>query len=126
MDKDKKGPENIDQYIAQFPEGTRKLLETIRAAIKEAAPHAEEAISYQMPTFKLQGNLVHFAGYKHHIGFYPAPSGIKEFEAELAQYQTSKGTVRFELDQPLPMALISKIVKYRAKANLDKAAAKKA
>lgn len=123
MDKTK--PETIDQYIAEFPNEIQQLLNTIRAAIQQAAPAAQEAISYQMPTFKLNGNLVHFAGYKNHIGFYPAPSGIKEFESELANYQTSKGTVRFELDQPLPLDLIIKIVKYRAKANLDKAAAKK-
>lgn len=123
-DNQKNPLKNIDQYIAQFPAGTRQLLETIRAAVQQAAPDAIEAISYQMPTFKLHGNLVHFAGYQNHIGFYPAPSGIKEFETELAGYQTSKGTLRFKLDQPLPLELIGRIVKYRAQANLDKAAAK--
>lgn len=118
MDKIK--PQNIDQYIAGFPEDVQKKLEQIRQTIQKAAPKAEEAISYQMPTYKLNGNLVHFAGYKHHIGFYPAPSGLKAFMKEIMLYKNSKGAVQFPLDEPLPLALITKIVKYRVKENLEK------
>ena len=116
---------NIDEYIAAFPAATQKLLEQIRAVIKKAAPAAEEAMKYGIPTFTLNGNLVHFAGYKAHIGFYPAPDGIKAFEKELSVYKSSKGAVQFPLDKPMPVALITKIVKFRAKQNLEKPVKKK-
>ncbi len=115
----------IDAYIATFPASTQALLQQMRATITKAAPDAEEAISYGMPTFKLQGNLVHFAGYKNHIGFYPAPSGIVNFAEDLKKYQTSKGAIQFPIDEKLPLALVTKIVKFRVKENLAKAAAKK-
>jgi len=107
--------ENIDDYIAGFPEAVQKLLKQMREIISKAAPKAEEAIKYMMPTFTLHGNLVHFAGYKNHIGFYPAPSGIESFKEELSKYKNSKGAVQFPLDKPLPVALITKIVKFRVK-----------
>ena len=116
---------NIDEYIAAFPPDIRKRLEEMRATIRKAAPEAEEAISYAIPTFKLKGNLVHFAAFKHHIGFYPAPRGIEAFKKELSPYEGGKGTVQFPLDQPLPLPLITKIVKFRVKDNLEKANAKK-
>jgi uncharacterized protein YdhG (YjbR/CyaY superfamily) len=115
---------NIDEYIATFPESTQQLLQQIRAAISKAAPKAEEAISYAMPTFKLHGNLVHFAGYKHHIGFYPGAGGIAAFKDEINKYKNAKGSVQFPLDKPLPLALVTKITKYRAKQNMEKAALK--
>lgn len=124
MKDDKTVPSNIDEYIANFPEDVQEKLQELRATIKAAAPEAQEAISYQMPTFKLKGNLVYFAAYQNHIGFYPAPKGIEAFKEELAQYKGGKGTVQFPLDQPLPLELISKIVRFRAAENLEKAAAK--
>jgi uncharacterized protein YdhG (YjbR/CyaY superfamily) len=117
-------PKDIDEYIAGFPPEIQEKLEKIRLTIRKAAPKAEEAIKYMMPTFTLNGNLVHFAAFKKHIGFYPAPRGIEAFKEELSAYEGSKGTVRFPLDKPIPYALIGKIVKFRAKQNLDKAAAK--
>ncbi|AIQ68107.1 iron chaperone [Paenibacillus graminis] len=116
--------ESIDDYITQAPLEIRKKLEAVRKVIHEAAPEAEEKISYQMPTFFLHGNLVHFAAFKKHIGFYPAPSGIEAFQEELAQYKGAKGSVQFPLDKPLPLDLISRIVKFRAAENREKAAAK--
>lgn len=113
-------PDNIDDYIAGFPKETQKLLQQIRQIIHKAAPNAEETINYAMPTFKLHGNLVHFAGYNHHIGFYPAPSGIINFKKELAAYASSKGAVQFPLDRPLPATLISQIVKFRVQENIEK------
>lgn len=113
-------PTTIDEYIAQFPEDIQQILTQIRAVIKEAAPQATEKISYQMPTFYLKGNLVHFAAFKHHIGFYPAPTGIEEFKEELSAYKGAKGSVQFPLDKPIPFALISRIVKYRVAENLTK------
>lgn len=111
----------IDIYIEGFPLETQVLLRKIRTCISDAAPSAEECINYGIPTFKFHGNLVHFAGYKRHIGFYPAPSGIKAFQEELADYKMAKGSVQFPINQPLPLALISKIVKFRVKENLEKA-----
>lgn len=108
----------IDEYIATFPPETQKLLTEIRKIIAQAAPEATEKISYAMPTFYLKGNLVHFAGYKNHIGFYPAPSGITAFQEELSGYKNSKGAIQFPLDKPLPQELISRIVKFRAEENL--------
>jgi len=124
MTNDKTAPTNIDEYIAQFPPDVQEILQELRATIRAAAPEAEEAISYQMPTFKLKGYLVYFAAYKNHIGFYPAPRGIEAFKEELSAYKGGKGTVQFPIDKPLPQELISKIVRYRVAENLEKAAAK--
>ncbi len=115
----------IDEYIATFPADVQAILQKMRAVIRACAPDATEAISYQMPTFKLNGNLVHFAAFKSHIGFYPVPSGIEKFKKELAKYPQGKGSVQFPLDQPIPYALIEKIVKFRVKENLEKAKSKK-
>ncbi len=104
---------DIDTYIASFPPEIRKELEKIRIVIKKSAPEATEAISYGMPTFKLKGNLVHFAAFKNHIGFFPTPKPIEVFSKELAEYVTSKGTIRFPLDKPIPYDLIEAIVKFR-------------
>ena len=112
---------SIDEYIVQFPIEIQEILETLRKVIKESAPDAEEKISYKMPTFTLHGNLVHFAAYKNHIGFYPTPSGIAAFTHQLSEYKTSKGAVQFPLDQPLPYELISEIVKFRIAENRKKA-----
>lgn len=113
-------PKNIDEYIAGFPVETQKLLEQIRATIKKAAPEAKETISYAIPTFKLNGNLVHFAAFKNHIGFYPAPSGNEAFKKELSIYKGGKGTVQFPIDKKIPLNLITKIVKFRVKENLER------
>lgn len=110
-------PELIDAYIAQFSPNIQELLQQIRAVIHETAPEATEKISYQMPTFYLNGNLVHFAVHKHHIGFYPAPSGIEKFSQELALYKTSKGAAQFPLDQPIPFDLIREITAFRVQQN---------
>jgi uncharacterized protein YdhG (YjbR/CyaY superfamily) len=111
----------IDEYIAGYPASVQHQLQTMRAAIQEAAPDAEEAMAYGIPTFKLNGNLVHFGGYKDHIGFYPAPMGIEAFKEETAKYQAGKGTLQFPLNQPLPLDLIGRIVKFRVEKNLAKA-----
>jgi len=118
-------PKNIDEYIATFPAGTRTLLEVLRATVKSAAPDAVEAISYQMPAFKLFGMLVYFAAYQHHIGFYPGASGVVAFAEDLKGYKTSKGTVQFPLDKALPIDLITKIVQFRVTENTQKAEVKK-
>jgi uncharacterized protein YdhG (YjbR/CyaY superfamily) len=123
-DKDKGGFGSIDGYIAAFPEDRRVLLEEVRAAIRAAAPDAVERISYQMPTFALHGNLVHFASHKDHIGFYPTPSGIEAFKEELAAYESSKGAVQFPVHRPLPLDLIRKIVQFRVTENRERAAAR--
>ncbi len=115
---------SIDEYIATFPKETQRILEEIRATIRAAAPDAEEKISYQIPTFALKGNLVHFAAFKDHIGFYPTSSGIRAFKKELAMYEGAKGTVRFPIAKPMPLKLISKITKYRVAENLAKAQVK--
>jgi uncharacterized protein YdhG (YjbR/CyaY superfamily) len=121
MDSKKAGFASIDEYIATFPEEIQNILEEIRATIRAAAPDAEEKISYQMPTFALKGNLVHFAAFKSHIGFYPTPSGTEAFKEEIARYQGAKGSIRFPLDEPMPLDLIARIVKMRAAENLKKA-----
>jgi uncharacterized protein YdhG (YjbR/CyaY superfamily) len=118
MDKQHK---SIDEYIEEFPENIRTILENIRRTVREAAPEATEAISYQMPAFKLHGNLVYFAAFKNHIGFYPTPSGIEAFKDELSPYKTSKGAIQFSLDKPIPYDLIEKIVRFRANENTEKA-----
>lgn len=117
-------PPDIDAYIAGFPPDVQEILQAIRQTIHEAAPAAQETISYQMPTFTLHGNLVHFAAFKAHIGFYPVPSGIEAFKDELAVYKQGKGSVQFPLDQPMPYDLIRRIVVFRVQENLAKAAAK--
>ena len=115
----------IDEYINTFPEDVRSILNQLRQTIKETAPEAQETINYQMPTFTLHGNLVHFAAFKNHIGFYPTPTGIEAFKKELAPYKGAKGSVQFPIDQPLPLPLIRRIVKYRVKENLDRKGKKK-
>ncbi|MBK6933495.1 MAG: DUF1801 domain-containing protein [Saprospirales bacterium] len=112
---------SIAEYTARFPEDIREILENIRLTIRAAAPDAVETISYQMPTFTLYGNLVHFAAHKKHIGFYPAPSGIAAFISELSTYKHAKGSVQFPLDQPIPYDLIGRIVQFRAQENMEKA-----
>jgi len=114
----------IDEYIAGFPADVRKILEEIRAIIRTAAPDAEEAIKYRIPTFVLNGNLVHFAGFDRHVGFYPTPSGIEAFKDELAAYPNAKGSVQFPLDRPVPFGLIRQIVQFRVKEARKKMAAK--
>lgn len=112
-------PKDIDEYIAAFPKDVQEILEKIRATIRKAAPNAEEAIKYQIPTFTLNGNLVHFAAFKKHIGLYPAPRALEEFRDELSGYKGAKGSVQFPLDQPIPFDLISRIVEYRVKESLE-------
>ncbi len=115
----------VEEYISTFPAETKKLLKEMRKAIKQAAPDAEELISYNMPAFKQEGALVYYAGYKHHIGFYPTSSGIAVFKKEFSNYKNSKGAVQFPIDEPLPLDLVTKIVKYRVKENVLKAKMKK-
>lgn len=110
----------IDDYIRPFPENIRKLLDQIRSTIRKAAPEATEKISYGMPTYYYNGNLVHFAAFKKHIGFFPTPSAISEFQNELKPYKTSKGTVQLPLADPLPLSLIERMVKFRLKENARK------
>lgn len=110
----------IDEYIDTFPKEVQRILHALRQTIREAAPQAKEAISYQMPTFKLNGNLVHFAAYKNHIGFYPAPSGIEAFQEELAPYRFSKGAIQFPIAEPIPHDLVRKIVQFRVTEQLSK------
>lgn len=125
MKTDKRSSQSIDQYIAGFPPAVQEKLEKIRSAIRKAAPDAEETISYQMPAVLLKGTLVYFAAFKKHIGFYPKTTAIKKFKKELSGYEGAKGSVRFPLDQPIPTALIRRIVKFRAAENRAKARAKK-
>ncbi len=125
MKSGQKTPETIDEYIAGFSSEVQAILQKVRKTIRKAAPGAEEKISYQIPTFALKGILVSFAAYKKHIGLYPAPRGNPEFKDELAAYEGGKGTVQFPLHKPIPYGLITRIVKFRVKANLDKAAAKR-
>ncbi|WP_316806962.1 iron chaperone [Pedobacter agri] len=115
---------DIESYIADFPEETRAKLQFIKEVIQKAAPDATEKISYAIPTFDLKGNLVHFAGYKNHIGFYPGSAAIEVFKEELSTYETSKGTVQFPLTQPIPTDLVTKITLFRVAQNLEKAAQK--
>ena len=115
----------IDDYISGFPDDVQAKLNEIRGIIRKAVPEAEETINYAIPTFVLKGNLVHFAGFKNHVGFYPAPRGIEAFKDELSPYKGGRGTVQFPLDKPLPAELITKIVKFRVQENLEKADKKK-
>jgi uncharacterized protein YdhG (YjbR/CyaY superfamily) len=116
----KSAPKNIDEYISNFPNDVQEILQKIRKTIHNAAPDAQEAIKYQIPTFTLKGNLIHFAAYKNHIGLYPAPRGAEEFKKELANYEGGKGTVQFPLDKPIPYDLIRRIVKFRVQKDLEK------
>ena len=116
---DKTRPKTIDEYIAGYPEDVQRLLQRMRLTIRKAAPKAEERISYSMPAFDQDGILVWFAAFKEHIGLYPKTSAITAFKKDLSNYEVSKGTVRFPMDQPLPLSLVSRIVKYRIKENQD-------
>jgi uncharacterized protein YdhG (YjbR/CyaY superfamily) len=115
----------IDEYLVDFPPPVREILEKIRMTIRRAAPEAKETIKYRMPTFTLEGNLVHFAAFKNHIGFYPVPTGIEKFKAELSGYKGGKGSIQFPLDQPVPYELIERIVRFRVEENLKKAGDKR-
>ncbi|GEP93414.1 Uncharacterized conserved protein YdhG, YjbR/CyaY-like superfamily, DUF1801 family [Chitinophaga terrae (ex Kim and Jung 2007)] len=117
---ERKAP-NVDAYIAGFPTAVQQLLNEMRKIIRKAAPKAEEKISYGIPAYRQNGNLVYFAAFKNHIGFYPTPSGIEKFKKELSSYKQSKGTVQFPLDQPLPADLISRIVKFRIAEDAERA-----
>jgi uncharacterized protein YdhG (YjbR/CyaY superfamily) len=117
---DKNGTHSIDEYIASFRPETQVLLEAMRQAIRESAPEATEKISYQMPTFYLHGNLVHFAAYDKHIGFYPAPSGMEAFSEELSHYKKGKGSLQFPIGEPLPLDLVRAIVRFRVAENKQK------
>lgn len=120
MENEKKEYASTDEYIKSFPPEIQKKLEEIRTTIKMIVPNAGEKISYGMPTFTLNGNLVYFAAFKSHIGFYPIPSGMEAFKDELKAYKTGKGSVQFHIDKPLPIDLISRIVKFRVEENLKK------
>jgi|ERR1700680_610723 len=120
-----KKPKDIDEYISSFPKQTQNALRQLRAAIRKAAPQAEELISYGIPAFKMNGMLVYFAAHAKHVGLYPRPSGSEALKKELSAYKGGKGTVQFPLDKPLPLGLITKIVKFRARQNVQKAATKK-
>ena len=116
----KKAPESIDEYIGTFPKDIRSKLESIRRAVKEEAPDAKEVISYGMPAFKLNRVLVYFAAQRKHIGFYPTASGISAFEEELSQFKHSKGAVQFPIDEPVPLELVRKVVRFRVKEDMAK------
>ena len=120
METRKKPPATIDDYIAQFPRDIQEKLQELRQAIREAAPKATETIRYQIPTFQLKGNLVHFAAFKGHLSFFPTSSGVAAFEKELSGYKTSKGTIQFPLDKPIPLDLVRKIVAFRVRENLGR------
>jgi len=117
--------ETIDEYIADFPPDVQAILKKLRATIRKAAPDAEEAMKYRLPTFVLNGNLVHFGAFKKHIGFYATPTGNEKFRKELSAYEGAKGSVQFPLDKPIPYDLVSRMVKFRVKENLEKAVAKR-
>ncbi|MFZ2413561.1 MAG: DUF1801 domain-containing protein [Candidatus Cryosericum sp.] len=117
MDSGKSGIDSIDAYIAQFPDEVQERLWILRKVIRDAAPEAEEKISYRMPTFVLHGNLVHFAAFRNHIGVYPAPSGVEAFLPELSTYRSGKGSIQFPMDKPLPSELIGRIVRFRVAEN---------
>ena len=117
---DKTRPKTIDDYISDYPEDVQKLLQKLRVTIRKAAPKATEKISYSMPAFYQNGTLVWFAAFKEHIGFYPTPSAITAFKKSLSKYEVAKGTIRFPMDKPLPLSLVSRIVKYRVAENQDK------
>lgn len=120
MDDEKKAPTTIDEYISGYPAAVQKLLQTVRAAAREAAPEAEETISYGVPTLRLNGTLVSFGAAKQHIGFYPTPAAIEAFQERLTPYKGAKGSVQFPYDQPLPLELIADIVRFRAEQQKSK------
>src|SRR2546426_9028409 len=120
MGMNRKIAKNFDEYLESFPKETQQLLGKMRLTIRRAAPKAKESISYGMPTFTLDGNRVYFAAFKNHIGFYPIPSGVEAFKKELARYRQGKGSVQFPIDEPLPLALVSRIVKFRMKQDASK------
>lgn len=124
MEADKNVVKSIDEYISQFSPEVQKILQALRNVIKESAPDAEEKISWQMPTFALHGNLVHFAAHKKHIGFYPGASGIEVFKHKLSEYKGSKGAVQFPIEKPLPYELIGEIVRFRVAENIKEAESK--
>jgi len=117
VETNKVATQTIDEHIAQFPASTREILQKVRETIREVAPDATEVIAYGIPTFKLNGNLVHFAGYTRHVGFYPGSEAIEVFREEIKGYKTSKGTIQFPLDKPIPYELIKKITQYRVQKN---------
>lgn len=125
MENNRSTAQNIDEYIGGFPAEVQEILQKIRSLIREAAPQAKEDIKYAIPTFTLNGNLVHFAAFKNHIGFYPTPSGTEKFQQELAIYKSAKGSVQFPLNQPMPYDLMRRMVEFRVQESLDKANAKK-
>ncbi len=125
MQADQTIPRTIDEYIAAFPENVQEILKKVRATIRQAAPDAEEAIKYRIPAFVLKGDLVYFAAFKKHIGFYPIPTGIEAFKKELSPYKQGRGSVQFPLDQPIPYDLIDKITRFRMKQNLERTEAKR-
>ena len=118
-------PASINEYIASFPEDIQKVLEQVRETISQAAPEAGETINYGIPTFTLNGNLVHFAAFKNHIGFYATPTGHEAFAEELSKYKQGKGSVQFPLNKPMPLELITSIVQFRIKEQQAKPAKKK-
>jgi len=122
----KEAPQSVDEYIADFPIEVQEILKAIRKVIQQAAPEATESISYGIPTFSQNGALVHFGGYKQHIGFYPAPRAIEVFKEELSGYEGGKGTIKFPLNKPIPIELVTRIVQYRLAENLNKSKNKKA
>jgi uncharacterized protein YdhG (YjbR/CyaY superfamily) len=125
MKPEQTAPTTIDEYIADFPPDVQEILQKVRATIREAAPGAEETIKYQLPTFRLKGNLVYFGGFKKHVGFYPVPTGVEAYAEDLAPYKTGKGSIQFPYDEPIPYDLITKVVQYRVEENLRNAEAKK-
>ncbi len=126
MQKSSPAAATVDEYIRKCPKAVQPALKQLRLTIRKAAPEAEEVISYQMPGYKFHGMLIFFAAWKGHISMYPAPWTAPELQKEMSAYEGSKGTIKFPLDQPLPLSLITKMVKYRLKDNLERAAAKKA
>lgn len=125
MAKTPTSPRDIDEYIVQFPPDVANILRKVRSTIRKAAPDADEAIKYPIPTFVYNGNLVHFGGFKTHIGFYPTPTGIEKFIDELSKYEGAEGSVQFPIDKPIPYSLVAKIVKFRVSENGRKLAKKK-
>ena len=115
-----KHAKSIDEYISLYPENVQTILKRMRQTIRDSAPEAVEIISYRIPTFELNGHLVHFAAFKNHIGFYPTSSGVEAFKTQLERYKTSRGTIQFPIDEPIPYGLVGKIVKYRVKENSGK------
>jgi uncharacterized protein YdhG (YjbR/CyaY superfamily) len=124
MNRQQAGPKGVEEYIARYPREVQEKLKKMRATIRKAAPAAEETISYQIPTFFLKGNLVHFAAFKNHIGFYPTSTGIERFKDELSAYEGAKGSVKFPFDRPIPYGLVTRIVKFRVRENLARAKAR--